>query len=82
MPTEGLSEEPSLVTLPDGRLLMSWTELSSPTHAAVRIAMRDGNRWSTPVTGAEGDDIFVNYAEFSSAVGLPDGTIAVQWLRI
>lgn len=82
VPAKGQSEEPSLVTLPDARLLMSWTELTGPTNAAVRIALRDGDRWSTPVTVAEGEDIFVNYADFPSAVGLPDGTVAVQWLQM
>lgn len=82
VPSRGVSEEPSLVALPDGRVLMSWTELSGPTFAAVRIALRDDDGWSKPVTVAEGDDLFVNYADFPSVVGLPDGTIAVQWLRM
>ena len=82
VPSNGMAEQPSLVTLPDGRLLMSWTELSGPTFAKVRIALRDDTGWSVPVTVAEGDDLFVNYADFPSAVGLADGTIAVQWLRM
>ncbi len=82
VPSSGTVEEPSLVALPDGRLLMSWTELSGPTFASVRIALRDDAGWSAPVTVAEGDDLFVNYADFPSAVGLADGSIAVQWLRM
>ncbi|MFZ3583800.1 sialidase family protein [Loktanella sp. DJP18] len=82
VPSTGVVEEPSLVTLADGRVLMSWTELSGDTFAKVETAIYDGATWSAPVTVAEGDDLFINYADFSSAVGLPDGRIAVSWLRM
>ena len=82
VPSRGMAEQPSLVGLPDGRLLMSWTELSGPTLARVMISLRDDTGWSEPVAVAEGDDLFVNYADFPSAVGLPGGWIAVHWLRM
>lgn len=82
VPSTGVVEEPSLVTLADGSVLMSWTELSGDTFAKVETAIYDGATWSAPVTVAEGDDLFISYADFSSAVGLPDGRIAVSWLRM
>jgi hypothetical protein len=82
VPSSGVVEEPSLVTLADGRVMMSWTELSGDTYAAVETAIYDGATWSAPVAVAEGDDLFISYADFSSAVGLPDGRIAVSWLRM
>ena len=82
VPSTGVVEEPSLVTLADGRVMMSWSEVSGDTFAKVETAIYDGATWSAPVTVAEGDDLFINYADFSSAVGLPDGRIAVSWLRM
>ncbi len=82
VPSGDAAEEPSLVALPDGRVLMSWTELTGDVHAAVQVAIGDREGWSDPVTVAEGDDLFVSYADFPSAVALSDGTLAVSWLRM
>jgi hypothetical protein len=76
------AEGPSLATMPDGRVLMSWIETDGPVHAAVRTAILDGLEWSQPATVVEGDDLFINYADFPSVVVLPDGTLAINWLRM
>lgn len=76
------AEQPSIVALSDGRALLTWTELSEPFRATVKTALFDGTGWSVPVAVTTGDDLFVNYADFPSAVGLDDGTLAVHWLRI
>lgn len=81
-PAAGDAESPSLAALPDGRIVMTWTELDGPVNAAVRIAIRDGDSWTEPVTVAEGEDLFVNYADFPSAAVLADGTLAVHWLKM
>ncbi|SDZ62319.1 hypothetical protein SAMN05444004_1393 [Jannaschia faecimaris] len=81
-PDRGLAEQPSLVALPDGRVFLSWTELSGLVEASVLTAVFDGTTWSEPVSVAQGDDLFVNFADFPSAVALRDGTIAVHWLRM
>lgn len=67
LPVNGDAESPSLAALPDGRIAMTWTELDGSVRAAVRFSVRDGNNWSDPVTVVEGDDLFVNYADFPSA---------------
>lgn len=75
------SREPSLSTIEDGRILMSWTE-PAPEGYAVRVAVLDGTSWSDPRTVVAADDLFVNWADFPSAVALPDGTFAAHWLRV
>ena len=80
-PVAAGAREPSLSTLPDGRVLMSWTEPSAGGFA-VRVASGDASGWSEPETVTEGGDLFVNWADFPSAVALPDGTWAAQWLRM
>ncbi len=76
------AEAPSLAILPDGRVLMSWIETDGPVHASVRTAILDGSDWSQPVTVVEGDDLFINYADFPSVAALPDGTLAINWSRM
>lgn len=81
-PGSARAEQPSIVALPDGRVLLTWTELTEPFRATVKTALLDGSSWSVPVAVTAGGDLFVNYADFPSAVGLDDGTLAVQWLRM
>jgi hypothetical protein len=81
-PTPAGAEAPSLAVMPDGRVLMSWIETDGPVNAAVRTAVLDGSDWSQPVTVVEGDDLFINYADFPSVAALPDGTLAINWLRM
>lgn len=81
-PTAAGAEAPSLAIMPDGRVLMSWIETEGPVHAAVRTAILDGSDWSQPITVVEGDDLFINYADFPSVAALPDGTLAISWSRM
>lgn len=75
------AREPSLSAMGDGRVLMSWTEPAG-TGFAVKTAIADGTRWSNPQTVIEADDLFVNWADFPSAIVLSDGTLAAHWLQI
>ncbi len=81
-PTAANAEAPSLAIMPDGRVLMSWIETKGPLHAAVRTALLDETGWTPPITVVEGDDLFVNYADFPSVAALPDGTLAINWFRM
>ena len=71
-----------------GGLLLSWLE---PRAAAgseeggaaghrLRFARLAGGRWSEPLTVAEGDDFFANWADVPAVVRLGDGTLAAHWL--
>ena len=80
-PTGPGAREPALATLPDGRIAMSWTEPAGQGFA-VRVVSGDSSGWDMARTVAEGTDFFVNQADFPTLTALPDGTLAVQWLRI
>lgn len=67
--------------MPDGRVLLSWTEPYGQGFA-VRMAIGNAERWSEPRTVVESQDLFVNWADFPSAVALAGGTFAAHWLSV
>ncbi len=79
-PTNGDSREPELTTTPDGRIILSWVEKTAEKRYALRLAVRDQNGWSEAVTVGEGENWFINWADFPSVVGLADGSLAAHWL--
>lgn len=79
-PTNGDSREPELNATHDGRIILSWVEKVDEKRYALRAAMRDSKGWSKPNTVAQGDNWFVNWADFPSAIALGDGSLAVHWL--
>jgi len=74
------SREPELFTGTDGRVILSWVEKKSGETYVLRFAVRDASGWSEARTVAEGDDWFVNWADFPSVVALADGSLAAHWL--
>jgi hypothetical protein len=74
------SREPDLNATPDGRIVMSWVEKVGPTRYALRVAIRDANGWSETRTVSEGDNWFINWADFPSVIALRDGSLAAHWL--
>lgn len=77
------STTPNLAVTPDGRrIYMSWLEPaeSSGGHA-LRFAVLDGARWSTPRTIRSGSDFFVNWADFPSIRVLDGDRLAAHWLQ-
>jgi hypothetical protein len=79
-PVEGDNREPELNATPDGRIILSWVARLGAKRYALRTAIRDGNGWSEAHTVAEGENWFVNWADFPSVIGLRDGTLAAHWL--
>jgi len=79
-PTEGDSREPELNATHDGRIILSWVEKTSAKRYALRTSTRDGNGWSEVRTVAQGENWFVNWADFPSVVALRDGSLAAHWL--
>ena len=47
---------------------------------ALRFATRDASNWSTVRTVSEGEDWFINWADFPSVIALADGSLAAHWL--
>ena len=79
-PATGDSREPEMTTTPDGRIILNWVEKLDGKRHALRAAIRDRSGWSKPMTVAEGDNWFVNWADFPSVTALNDGTLAAHWL--
>jgi len=73
------AQEPSLFTMKDGRILMSWSE---PVDGgfAVKTAIGDKIGWSQPQTVVSSGNLFVNWADFPSVAAFTDGTLAIHWL--
>ena len=72
---------PHLYAGADGQVWLSWVEVLGEGHAALRFAQRQDTAWSTPKTIAEGDDWFVNWADFPSLIALGDGVMAAHYLQ-
>lgn len=75
------AREPSLSSMSDGRVLLSWTEPRNGAFA-VLTSIGDGAEWSIPNVVVEADDLFVNWADFPSAIALPDGKLVAHWLQV
>ena len=73
------SGEPNLFLAGD-TLLMSWLEAVDGEHE-LRFARLVDDEWTQPVTVIRRPDLFVNWADFPSVIGLPDGTMAAHWLQ-
>ena len=73
------SQTPDLAVGLDGKLYFSWIEPADAGHA-LRFSVWNGAGWSAPRTIAQGDNWFVNWADFPSMAALQDGTLAAHWL--
>ncbi len=73
------SAEPRLSRGADGTLVLSWLE---PADKATRLrySKLGETGWSEPATVAEGDNWFVNWADFPSVVPISDSLWAAHWL--
>ena len=58
------SREPELSATADGRIILSWVQKVGAMRYALRFATRDASTWSQAGTVAEGDNWFVNWADF------------------
>lgn len=79
-PTNGDSREPELNATPDGKLILSWVEKLDEKRYALRAAISNGSDWSETYTVAQGDNWFVNWADFPSVIALDNGSLAAHWL--
>lgn len=79
-PTDGDSREPELNATYDGRIILSWVEKTGAKRYALRTSIRDGKGWGEVRTVAQGENWFVNWADFPSVVALKDGSLAAHWL--
>jgi hypothetical protein len=79
-PTNGDSREPELNATHDGRIILTWVEKIGDKRYALRTATRDSKGWGEGRTVSEGENWFVNWADFPSVIALQDGSLAAHWL--
>lgn len=79
-PIVGDSREPELNATADGRIILSWVERIGDKRYALRTSTRDGKGWSEARTVGEGENWFVNWADFPSVIAMQDGSLAAHWL--
>jgi hypothetical protein len=79
-PATGDSREPELTTTQDGRVILNWVEKMDSERYALRAAVLDQRGWSEPLTVSQGENWFVNWADFPSVIALKDGSLAAHWL--
>ena len=79
-PADGDSREPELNATQDGRIILSWVEKIGAKRYALRTSTRNGSGWSEAHTVAQGENWFVNWADFPSVIALQDGSLAAHWL--
>ncbi len=78
-PASPRSGEPCLAVAPDGAVFMSWLEKRERSGHALRVARLKGERWLAPITVAEGDSFFVNWADFPCLAALGNDRLAIAW---
>jgi hypothetical protein len=79
-PAEGDSREPDLYATHDGRVILNWVEKVTDKRYALRFAILDENGWSEAQTASQGENWFINWADFPSLIALRNGTLAAHWL--
>lgn len=79
-PTAPGASLPRLSVDPDGLPWLSWVEPTDAGHA-LRFSRFEDGRWLESQTAAEGQDWFVNWADFPSVVHLGAGRMAAHWLQ-
>ena len=76
------SAQPNLASDRRGRVWLTWLEPRQTGGGhRFRAAQLTGNRWTEPVTIAEGTNFLANWADFPSLFVASDGTIAAHWLE-
>jgi len=70
----------NLFVADDGEIYLSWVEKRGEKHHALRYANYEAGKWSAPQTIAEGQNWFVNWADFPSLAKFAGNAMAAHWL--
>jgi len=81
-PAGDFSGQAHLAVTPDGTVILSWLESTTGDGMALKFATlaAGGTTWSAARTLAEGENWFVNWADFPSVVPMNDSVWAAHWL--
>ena len=78
-PAKPGSETPNLFTSKDDKIYMSWIETGENGGHVLQFSILEENQWTAPKKIGEGDNWFVNWADFPSIAVLDDGALAAHW---
>ena len=68
------------LALAGGAVLLSWLEPVPPDGHRLRVARLGAGGWDEPVTVAEGERFFANWADLPAVVEAGDGSLVAHWL--
>lgn len=76
--------EPNLFVTADGQAFLSWVAYTSDTTDALYFAEWKNGSWGKGQPIAEGNDWFVNWADFPSLIASPreNGHLVAHWLQV
>ena len=80
-PLQSPGKFPRAVRGADGRTYVSWLSELEGRRVSLRFVEWFEGSFSAARTIAEGDDWFVNWADFPSVAAAADGTLAAHWLQ-
>jgi hypothetical protein len=79
-PAAANSAEPNLYSDNQGKVYLSWIEKIGEGKHSLKFSMLEKGKWSDPRQIAEGDNWFVNWADFPSLIAAQDGSLMAHWL--
>ncbi len=79
-PADDNSSLPRLVTSPDGDVYLSWVEKKAEKMSHLMYSKLSNETWESPSQVAEGDNWFVNWADFPSLL-VNGNQMAAHWLQ-
>ncbi|MDA7557818.1 sialidase [Flavobacteriaceae bacterium] len=82
VPTSGINNsEPNLHHSETGDLYLSWVESYDANNNALRLSKISNKGWSNPKLIAQGQNWFVNWADFPAIVTFGESNIAAHYLE-
>lgn len=80
--TEYSSSEPNLHKADNGTIYLTWTETINKNKSRLLFSVLENDqKWSTPITIIEGNDWFVNWADFPALISFGKNNLAVHYLK-
>jgi len=74
------SSEPNLHLSKDGTIYLTWIETLENKNSVLYYSTLNNEEWSKPVEIAEGNNWFVNWADFPSISGFGNNSLAANFL--
>lgn len=72
---------PNLARGADDKLYLSWVDREGEEVGVLRFSVLEENGWGEPLEIMQGEDLFLNWADFPSVSALENGLLIAHWLR-